>query len=228
MILPMPQQNGRSVAQSGEGGDLALFSVACRGMLLVMGSRPDPRGSCNSVFRYPSPFGWSCGVPSGSPVFCNALVCGGKTGEYAGTIMAQAGTRPAHALQWAPKRERGTGTCASQQQHSQSLHSSGFRPAATPLASKRSSARARAPQLRRWLAATLRPAPLWAARPTSSIAKNSPTSADRFCGTQVDLISPAATQPGSNPKPSTCASAAVAFLLPMQAAGAAREDQEGR
>lgn len=222
-MLPMPRHNGRPNAQSGVGAKLPLFSVACRGSVYLMGPCPDPRGSCNSVFRYPSPFGWSCGVPTGSPVFSLALAPEVKTGEIAGIKAAQADKRSARGS----KEGKGTGICVSQQQFLFS-RSSGCRLVAAPWASKRSLAPGRAPWRRRPLAAAWQPVRLSAARPTRSIVKNSPPIAERTRARQGGLNCPAEVQPVPNLKPSTCASATVAFLLPMQAADAARDDQEGR
>lgn len=222
-MLPMPRHNGQAIAQSGTEAKLPLFSVVCRGKVTVMERGVVAHRSCNSVFRYPSPYGWSCIVPSGSPVFSVALARPVKTGEIVGTITGQVDRRSADK----PTSGRGTDTCVSQQQFP-SLRSLGFRRAAGPWASKRSSARVQAPLRQRPLAAALRPARLSAARPTRSIVKNSPPAVERHCAPQGDLNCPAETQPVPNPKPSTCASATVAFLLPMQAAVAAREDQEGR
>ncbi len=222
-MLPMPRHNGRAIAQSGSEAKLPLFSVTCRGKVTVMEARHDPRTSCNSVFRYPSPFGWSCSVPSGSPVFSTTLALLGKTGDIAGTIADQAGKRPAQN----PTEGRGTDTCVSQQQFPLS-HSLGFRLVAGPWASKRSSGQVRAPWPRQPLAAASRPAPLSAVQPTRSIVKNSPPAAERDCAPQGDLNCPAEIQPVPNPKPSTCESAAVAFLLPVSAKPVAGPDQEGR
>ncbi len=222
-MLPMPRHNGQAIAQSGTEAKLPLFSVVCRGKVTVMERGVVAHCSCNSVFRYPSPYGWSCIVPSGSPVFSVTLARPAKTGEIVGVNTDQAGCRSADK----PTSGRGTDTCVLLQQFP-SLRSLGFRHAAGPWASKRSSARVQAPWRQRPLVAALRPVRLSAARPTRSIVKNSPPAAERLCAPQGDLNCPAETQPVPNPKPSTCASAAVAFLLPMQAAFAAREDQEGR
>ncbi len=222
-MLPMPRHNGQAIAQCGTEAKLSLFSVICRGKVTVMERGVVAHRSCNSVFRYPSPYGWSCIVPSGSPVFSVALARPVKTSEIVGAITDQAGSRSADK----PTSGRGTDICVSLQQFP-SLRSLGFRHAAGPWASKRSSARVQAPWRQRPLAAALRPARLSAARPTRSIVKNSPPAAERLCAPRGDLNCPAETQPVPNPKPSACASTAVAFLLPMQAAVAAREDQEGR
>ncbi len=222
-MLPMPRHNGQAIAQSGKEAKLPLFSVVCRGKVTVMERGVVAHCSCNSVFRYPSPFGWSCVVPSGSPVFSAALACRVKSGEIVGTLTAQADIRSANR----PVTGRGTYTCVSQQQFP-SLRSLGFRRAVGPWASKRLSARVPAPWRQRPLAAAWQLARLSAARPTRSIVKNSPPAAERHSAPQGDLNCPAELQPVPNPKPSTCVSAAVAFLLPMQAAVAAREDQEGR
>ncbi len=222
-MLPMPRHNGRRVAQSGAEAKMPLFSEACRGTVVLMEPRPDPRGSCNSVFRYPSPFGWSCGVPTGSPVFSKALALVVKTGEITGTIAAQVGRRSARGS----NEEKGTGICVSQQQFLFS-HSSDCRLVAAPWGSKRLSAPGRAPWRQQPLAAAWQPVRLSAARPTRSIVKNSPPAAERARAPQRGLNCPAEFQSVPNLKPSTCASAAVAFLLPMQAAEAARDDQEGR
>lgn len=222
-MLPMLRHNGRPNAQSGGEAKLPLFSVVCRGSVLLMGPRIDPCGSCNSVFRYPSPFGWSCLVPSGSPVFSQALAPAVKTGEIAGLKAAQVDRRSARGS----KEGKGTGICVSQQQFLFS-HSSDCRPVAAPLVSKRSLAPVRAPWRQRPLAAAWQLVRLSAARPTRSIVKNSPLIAERSRARQGGLNCPAEFQPVPNLKPSACASAAVAFLLPMQAADAARDDQEGR
>ena len=222
-MLPMSRHNGQAVAQGGAEVKSPLFSVTCRGMITVMERGVVAHRSCNSVFRYPSPSGWSCVVPSGSPVFSMALASQDETGDIAGTKAERAGTRPVKI----PIRERGTGTCVSQQ-HSLFLHSSGFRPVVTLLVSRRSSGRAQAPWQRQRLAATWRPVRSWAARPTLFIAKNSPSVADRRRGHQSDLMLPAALRLDLKPKPSTCASATVAFLLPVSAGSLAGQDQEGR
>lgn len=222
-MLPMPRHNGQAIAQSGAEAKLSLFSVVCRGRVTVMERGVVAHRCCNSVFRYPSPFGWSCVVPSGSPVFSAALARPVKTGEIVGTLTAQVDIRSANR----PVTGRGTDTCVSQQQFP-SLRSLGSRHAAGPWASRRLLARAQAPLRQRPLVAAWQPAQLSAARPTRSIVKNSPPAAERHFAPQGDLNCPAELQPVPNPKPSTCASAAVAFLLPMPAAVAAREDQEGR
>jgi len=222
-MLPMPRHNGQAIAQSGTEAKLPLFSVVCRGKVTVMERGVVAHRSCNSVFRYPSPFGWSCIVPSGSPVFSAALARPAKTGEIVRTLTGQAGRRSADN----PISGRGTNTCVSQQQFPL-LRSLGFRHAAGPWASRRSSARVQAPLRQRPLAAALRPARLSAVRPTRSIVKNSPPAAERRCAPLGDLNCPVETQPVPNPKPSTCASAAVAFLLPMSVVQATGEDQEGR
>lgn len=222
-MLPMPRHNGQAIAQCGTEAKLSLFSVICRGKVTVMDRGVVAHRSCNSVFRYPSPYGWSCYVPSGSPVFSAALARRVKTGEIVCVNSDQAGSRSADN----PVSGRGTNTCVSQQQFPL-LRSLGFRRVAGPWASKRSSARVQAPWRQRPSAAALRPARLLAVRPTRSIVKNSPPTVERVCAPQGDLNCPAEFQPVPNPKPSTCASAAVAFLLPMQAVVAAREDQEGR
>ncbi len=222
-MLPMPRHNGQAIAQTGTEAKLPLFSVVCRGKVTVMERGVVAHRSCNSVFRYPSLFGWSCVVPSGSPVFSAALARRVKTGEIVGAITDQVDQRSADN----PVMGRGTDTCVSQQQFP-SLRSLGFRPVAGPWASKRLSAQAQAPWRQQPSAAVWQPARLSAARPTRSIVKNSPPAVERHCAPQGDLNCPAETQPVPNPKPSTCVSAAVAFLLPMPAAVAAREDQEGR
>ncbi|SMP33854.1 hypothetical protein SAMN06265373_109146 [Shimia sagamensis] len=222
-MLPMPRHNGQAIAQSGTEAKLPLFSVACRGSVFLMERRHNARRSCNSVFRYPSPFGWSCVVPSGSPVFSAVLARRVKTGEIVGIIAAQSDKRSARDS----KEGKGTGICVSQQQFL-FLRSSDCRLVAAPWASKRSLAPGRAPWRQQQSVAVWQPVRLSAARPTRSIVKNSPPVVERARAPQGDLNCPAELQPVPNPKPSTCVSTAVAFLLPMQAAVAAREDQEGR
>ena len=207
MILPMHRRFGQVCAQTWGVDEFPLRNRAVHGMITNMETFVVRAFSCNSVFRYPSPFGWSCGVTAGSPIFSFRIVQNAKAGECAAVGNATAGTRTA--------QERGTGRCNSKQQLSVSSRSRRLAHVATHLANRRSSARAQAPSRPQPYPATLWQARWSAAQPTWFTAKNSPPNAD--------LISQAATRPVRNSaiqkhKPSLRSRATVAFLLPMRAA----------
>ncbi len=207
MILPMYMRFGQVCAQRGGADAFPLRRRAVHGMITHMETFVVRAFSCNSVFRYPSPFGWSCGVTAGSPIFSFRVARNQKTGESAVAGNATAGTRTA--------QERGTGRCNSKQHSLVSSHSRRLAHVATRLASKRSLAPVRAPQRPRLLAATLRRAPLSAAQPALSIAKNSPQNADL---TAPRSFACALSQTDPRHKPPLRSRATVAFLLPMRAA----------
>lgn len=221
MISPTHILKGRKNAHSAEVTNLLIELRADCAMLTSMERKPAAVGSCNSVFRYPSPFGWFCGVPAGSPVFLPAE-CGAGTMTCAGvehccTMDSEPVTKTGRA--------EGTGKCGNSPASSHLWRSRGFRPAATLSANRPSSARARAPRQQQWLAATLPLAPLSAVRPTSSIVKNSLPGAERAAARKNFLTARPSTE---EHKPSTRGSAAVAFLLPMTVDHTAGQDQEGR
>lgn len=194
MIMPRHMQNGRELAQSGKADGFLVVGQSSHGMIINM--EPDfvRAGSCNSVFRYPSPFGWFCGVPAGSPVF----YARGATSRTAGLL----------------RRKTRAGTKATCQTNLLSAlpwrHSSACQPVATHLANRPLSAPVLAQRRRRWYPATCWQARSSAARPMWFTAKNSPTNAD--------LMSLAALQPDPKHKPSMRSRASMAFLLPMRMA----------
>ncbi len=226
MMLPMPRRFGQEGAQYQRVGQIALLPRAFNGIMSAVGCAI-PAGSCNSVFRYPSPSGWFCRVPSESPVFSEPALqmavaqkamkvqCWG----YENIGNTSEGVRPSKVSD--------TQQCVSKQQFLAYARSPRLAPVATISVSKRSSALARAPQRQLSLAATLRRARSSAAQPTSSIAKNSPTSADAARATAT-AAAPAsalrystARQSSPKMKPSTRCRGRVAFLLPKQAVCAA-------
>lgn len=207
MILPMHIRFGQVCAQIRGAAEFPLRNGAVHGMILNMETCVVRTFSCSSVFRYPSPFGWSCGVSVRSPIFSLRVARNAKTGESAAVGNVVAGTRSA--------QERGTNRCKSKQRSSVSSRSQRLAHVETHLASKRSSVQAQGPSRPQPYRATSWRGRWSVAQPTLSIAKNSPANAD--------LISQAATRPDRNhrtqkhePSPRHCAT--VAFLLPMRAA----------
>lgn len=165
MILPIRAQNGQKAAQ---GQNLSTQAVEMtrnhanmdhveHGLVRVR--------SCNSVFRYPSPFGWSCGVPAGSPVFSSQAVAYNAVRMSGGM----------------PGRSEETGKC---QKFGNSLLPAwpllGWRAVETHSVSRRSSVRAPVrPRQPLSGAASLR-VRLSGAPQTSSIARKTLASADRL------------------------------------------------
>ncbi len=214
MISPRGLRNEQEGAHLVAVKKLSIARCATCAKVVDMEPRPGAAGSCNSVFRYPSPFGWFCGVPAESPVFSSGYL-GHRQCQTAKEPVTRAG------------RARGQDRCGFTKSYWQEQRRLALRPAATRLANRRLSALARAPRPQPWLAATLQRVPSLAAQPTPFIVRNSPTSAERACATRIDLIFSAASQSIPTPRPSTCISAAVAFLLPTSAAASAVQDQEG-
>ena len=212
MISPTHKANGRIDAQLTDVANLLIEPARACVSVDPMEARSEAAGSCNSVFRYPSPFGWFCGVPAESPVFSVGGLASG-TGAAGCCVNAN---EPAGSV----GRAEGVGPCDLGKLDSRLRRHSGLRPAATQWASKRQSVPVQGLPQRPSLTAILSRAPSSAQVQTSPIAT--------LTQENVDLTSLAA--PRSNPthKPSSCTRAVVAFLLPMPVAAAAVQDQEGR
>lgn len=69
MNLPTPLSNAQEAAQNARGMARTVARYATNSDSRVMDCGLNKARACNNIFRYPSPYGWSDGVPFGSPVF---------------------------------------------------------------------------------------------------------------------------------------------------------------
>ncbi len=221
MILPTHIAIGQKDAHLAGVTNLLIEPLVACAMVDAMELPSAASSSCNSVFRYPSPFGWSCGVPAGSPDFLRHTRA--KV-ERTCLLLGRCCTVAAEPAEDAGRAE-GTGSCGQRNWRWHSLQPSALRPVATRLDSKPRLARARGHSPRRSSTAISSPARLSRVVQTSLIARSTPTSADRA---EAHLNSLTALRSAEEHKPSTRESAAVAFLLPMSAAHTAGQDQRGR
>ncbi|SHK00800.1 hypothetical protein SAMN05444000_1179 [Shimia gijangensis] len=180
-MLPNLSSNAQKAAQMAGA---TPKGVATRS--LSSDSRPMVCGhtracTCNSIFRYPSPYGWSDSVPVGSPIFCF------HSNVYGQTRQALAESGPSLQKSFSPEFKRaicapeadnfwrGRKTCANSRQHFfVQVPSRRWSPVAKPRANRRSSARVQARQLPLFLAAAFLPARLSGGQATSFTAKKTP------------------------------------------------------
>lgn len=222
MNSPTHNANGRKRAHPTGVTNLLIVPGAACAMVHHMEARSGAAGSCNSVFRYPSPFGWFCGVPAGSPDFlirddsgCVAVISAGVAHCCFDT------EKPAGD---AGKAE-GTGSCIQRNSHLPLRQRSGSPRVARPSASRPQSALARGRLPRLLSTGTWSPVRSSQVARTLPIASSIQANADHGLTPQDTLT---ARQSSDTHKPSTRDSAAVAFLLPMSAGRTAGQDQEGR
>lgn len=221
MISPTHNANGRKGAHLAGVKKLSIEPLRACGMVNAIEPRVAANGSCNSVFRYPSPFGWFCGVPAESPDFLRVL-CGKNALTCAGAARCcTIAEDPAADV----GRAEGTGLCRQRNWRWRLQQPLASRPVAIRSASKQQLARARVRLAQRWSTAISSPARLSRAVQTSPIARSTQRNADRgFASLNSLTASPSAEEH----KPSSRKSAAVAFLLPMPVDVTAGQDQEGR
>ena len=178
MNLPSLSPNAQEAAQNGPAN---LDSVAPgRGTSdsQSMVSGHTRARACNSIFRYPSPYGWSDGVPVRSPIFSTKTDCCGFFGRSTAenTLRGEKTFLPAAIPAFlAPEADRylkGRKTCANSQRHffARAPLSGWFRVAKQP-ANRPSLARVPVRPRPLFLAAACSPARLSAVRATSFIAK---------------------------------------------------------
>lgn len=182
-MLPSLQQNAQKAAQipvDAHTGIARPFGTLNSGSMVSGFTRAR---SCNCIFRYPSPYGWSNGVPFGSPIFClRTEDCGKLRQAIAENPPSRGRTFRTDAKRaiCAPEADsfwRVGKTCANLQQHFFAAGRSWrWSLVGKPQASRPSSARASVRRRRPSLMATFLPARLSLALATSSTAKKTPAS----------------------------------------------------
>lgn len=186
MNLPMRPAIGQDAAYSGENAVRAVVSPRRHANMTGMETGLVRVRSCNCVFRYPSPNGRSCPVPSGSPGFSHLSDPGTRqrrlrAGSVATRAFDAARCGLSRTLRPACQRRNKDGDtpCIAFWTNASrgclaSLRLAALRPVDRPRESRPLSGPALAPRQPLLSAATWPQAPLWGVRPMSSIAGKTP------------------------------------------------------
>ncbi len=186
MNLPMRPAIGQDAAYGGENAVRAVASPRRHANITGMETGLVRVRSCNCVFRYPSPNGRSCPVPSGSPGFSFQSDPGTRqrrlrAGSVATRAFDAARCGLSRTIRPACQRQNKDGDtlCIAFSTNASrgclaSLRLAVLRPVDRPRESRPLSGPALAPRQPRLSTATWPQAPLWGARPMSSIAGKTP------------------------------------------------------
>lgn len=228
MNLPSLSSNAQKAAQIGSVpvGAVAQGRATSDSRSMVRGHTRVR--ACNSIFRYPSPYGWSDGAPVRPPIFYMKTsgydVFGRSAAENA--LNSEKAFRPVAIPAFvAPEADRylkGRRTCANSQRHFFARAPLwGWSRVARQLANKPLLAQVPARRQPLSLVAALSPAHLLAGLATSSTAKKTPASVTKPNSSAANLRSNSETKAISTPAVS------VAFFVSTARGLPAGQEPEG-